>query len=592
MQYQVNFGSLAAPSGTPGKSDCFRIAVLGDLSGRANQGKLETGEALAARKPLRVDVDNLDELMARLDIQLHLPIGDDGGSVQVPITEMESFHPDELYQNLEVFSKLSDLRGKLADTATFERATRAVQALLGETAIEQHAHRRQAPRGAAVPNAKRSDFAALVGRPSTTTETPVNALVKELIRSHVSPEPDPRQDQMIATVDAALSDTMRRVLHDPDFQALESVWRSIELLVRRLETDSSLQIVLYDITAEEIAADLSATDNLEETGLYKLLVEQPGLDEQQGRLSVLVGNYTFEQTPPHADLLGRMAKIAAAACAPFAASVSNECLKKSKPEDIHPLVAESWSQLTSLPEAGYLALTVPRFMLRWPFGKKSEPIDAFEFEEFTRQSGVGGMLWGNAAFLAGLLLGQTFQNQGLQKMELGSILGVDDLPFYYYTDDDGDQVALPCTNRLLSERLAAYVSSQNFTPILAIKGRPEARLGGFKALSGQPLAGPWAPLAVPAAGTTAPQPAAAAATPPAETTPAAEETPAQDDDLDAMLADLGSDSSSAEDASAPAEDDSDAELDALLADLGGDDATESDDDDDMDPELAALLADL
>ncbi|MEM8669123.1 MAG: type VI secretion system contractile sheath large subunit [Planctomycetota bacterium] len=589
MKYQMNFGMMP-PAGSPATSGCFRIAILGDFSGRANQGKLETGDALASRKPLRVDVDNLDELIERLDVQLHLPISDDGGSVKVPITEMESFHPDELYENLELFSKLSGLRDKLEDTSTFPAASKAIQKLLGTAAVDKQAHRRKASRGSAIPNAKMSDFASLVGRESATAETPVNSLVKGLMRSHIVPEADPAQDQMVAVIDEALSDAMRRVLHDPDFQALESVWRSIELLVRRLETDSSLQIVLYDITAEEIAADLSATDQLEETGLYKLFVEQPKLDAQQGALSVLIGNYTFDQTPPHADLLGRIAKISAAACAPFVAAVSNDCLKRANPEDIPPVVTESWDQLRALPEAGYLALTTPRFMLRWPYGSKTEPIDSFEFEEFTRKSGVGGMLWGNSAFLAGLLLGQTYRNDGLSSMKLGSILGVDDLPFYYYTDEHGDQIALPCADRLLSERLAAYVMSQRFLPVLAIKGQPEVRLGGFGSLSGQPLAGPWAPLNVEGgAATPAAAPSSAGASEAAST---------GDDELDDLLADLDAldgddppaeEASPGEEASSDDSDDDD-DLDALLAELGGDDDEASDGD--MDDDLAALLDDL
>ncbi len=85
-------------------------------------------------------------------------------------------------------------------------------------------------------------------------------------------------------------------------------------------------------------------------------------------------------------------------------------------------------------------------MLRWPYGKKTEPIESFAFEEFTNQSGLSGMLWGNSAFLGALLIAQTFQNDGLAKMKLGTVLTVDDLPVYYYVDKDGDQIALPCTN--------------------------------------------------------------------------------------------------------------------------------------------------
>ena len=55
-------------------------------------------------------------------------------------------------------------------------------------------------------------------------------------------------------------------------------------------------------TAEEIAADLSKGEALEDSGLYKLLIETPSQDVNQGAFSVVIGNYIFEQTPPHAEL--------------------------------------------------------------------------------------------------------------------------------------------------------------------------------------------------------------------------------------------------------------------------------------------------
>lgn len=79
MRFECNFGTLAAgknaaaPAGTR-----FRIAILGDFSGHALAGQLDTGDALAARKPLKVDVDNLDDLIERMGIKLQLPLGDDG----------------------------------------------------------------------------------------------------------------------------------------------------------------------------------------------------------------------------------------------------------------------------------------------------------------------------------------------------------------------------------------------------------------------------------------------------------------------------------------------------------------------------------
>jgi type VI secretion system protein ImpC len=359
-----------------------------------------------------------------------------------------------------------------------------------------------------------------------------------------------------------------------------------------LETDEALQIVLYDVTAEEIAADLSKADSLQNSGLYKLLVEQPSLDAGQGPFAVVIGNYQFEQTPPHAELLGRIGKIVALTQTAFIAGMGTSCLE-TKPADLHPLVRESWDGLAKLPEASYLGLVVPRFMLRMPYGKKTDPIESFQFEEFTPQAGLSGMLWANSAVIAGLSLGLTFSQQGA-KMKPGSVLSIGEMPFYYYTDSDGDQTALPCTERMLSSKMAELVNKHRFMPMLSIKARPEVRLGGFTSLAGTPLAGPWQPAA--AGSAEAEEPEETAAEPAAEEK--AEESDATTDSGEAMPEATETPSESAPEA--PAEG-SDPELEKLLASLNEETApapaaeeasADPNAEPEVDPELAKLLKEL
>ena len=65
MEYNVSFGRLGRTSRPAVAGQKFRLALLGDFSGAANAGRLATGEALARRKPVKVDVDNLDDVLAR-----------------------------------------------------------------------------------------------------------------------------------------------------------------------------------------------------------------------------------------------------------------------------------------------------------------------------------------------------------------------------------------------------------------------------------------------------------------------------------------------------------------------------------------------
>jgi type VI secretion system protein ImpC len=375
------------------------------------------------------------------------------------------------------------------------------------------------------------------------------------------------------------------VLHHPDFQAAEAIWRGVEFLVRRIETGARMEIVLYDVSAEEFAADLAATDALEETGLYGMLVEQPALDAAQGPLSAIIGLYGFELAPPHADLLGRVARIAAAARAPFVAGIDPDALK-TRFHDQHPLIKDAWSALHELPEAAYLGLTAPRFLLRPPYGRKSDPIDAFSFEEFTPQGGLGAMLWGHPALLSGLLLAETWLQQG-KTMRLGTVMGVGEMPYFVYAGADGDQVALPCTERLYTEREAVQVAAYRVMPLLSLRGRPEVRQGGFTSLGGSPLAGFWAPTE-----TAAPERAVATATTAAA--PEADQSEPEGaagaiDDLDSMLAGLSAPPPVAPDAAAAVGGDVD-ELDALLAGLSAPPPAAAPDAPEAD--LDALLASL
>jgi type VI secretion system protein ImpC len=491
MKIEFNFGTLrpSRPVAERREEERFRIAILGDFSARAHRGQLATGRELAQRRPWAVDIDRFDEVMRRLGIRLQLPLGAGGEVLSLTIENLEDFHPDALYNRLEIFGELGNWRQRLQHHSTFAEAARAVQAWLGVPSGDTAQPPPGAPRGMPVPDVQPDDFSRLLGRPATAptaAEIQVKQWIKQVVAPYILPGKDPAQDQLVAAVDAGLSDAMRSVLHQADFQASEALWRSVDLLTRRLETGPDLQIVLYDISAEEFAADLNAVDALDQTGLYSLLVEQPPLDAQQGPLSVILADYTFSETAAHAALLGRVAQIAAAAGAPWIANFDGAYLRDSAVE-IGAEARQAWAALRQLPQAAYLGLTLPRFLLRLPYGQGRSPIERFAFEELLPARGGRDLLWGNSAILAGLLMGQGFRDGGLAGVQSGARLTVDDLPLVWYRDADGDPVAVSCTEFQLTEQLAIRAVEESWMPFVAIRGRPEVRLAGFRSLAGGEL---------------------------------------------------------------------------------------------------------
>ena len=590
-----DFGTLdtAAPDWAAKRP--LRIAVLGDFSAGASKGRLDTGAELARRKPLSVEFDNLEDTLGRLDLRLALPIGEGGEGVEVEFSDLDSFHPDALYRALPVFSALADLRKRLNNTASFAKAAAQVQAMGGESLRKaSRSVKRRSRSGAPSAGSKLSDFARLVGlETEVNTDAPVDALLKRVIGPFVQKAADPKREALVATVDAALSDAMRAVLHQPEFQNLESLWRGLDMLLRRVETGPQLQVLLLDVSAEEFAADLSSASDLSETGLYTLLVDRPA-QEKNGGVSLILGLYQFEATPPHTELLGRMAKVAAKANAPFVTTVNAETMM-SKREEPHPLVVQAFEALKALPEAAsHLSLLYPHFMLRHPYGKRTDPISSFAFEEFTPQDGLRGMLWGHPAIVAACLLAGPAD----KTLTLG------DLPFHYVVDEDGDQVPLPCTERLVTHDAALQLRRYGISGLMAHKGQPELRVAGLESLGGQPLglqsgAKPAARMTVTTSlRGTLPEKRDDDEAPPAKGKKAAAASAAAASADDGAEADSTATTSSGDDAS------SDSSLDDLLASLN-DDAPASDSgssesgeaaveaaEPEMDPDLAALLKSL
>lgn len=603
--WQPDFGSLSSPAPQWAPKRPVRIALMGDFSGRAAAGVLETGADLAKRKPLNVEFDSLEDALTRLDLTLQLPLGD-AGSVSIALQDMESFHPDQLYREVSLFSDLAGLRKQLNNTATFDKAAAKVQAMAGQGSgkVSKRSRRSKARGAALAVDARLDDFSRLVGLPSAAAEaeTSVEALMKSVLAPFVVPAANPKKDALVATVDQGLSDAMRAVLHHADFQAMESLWRGADFLLRKLETGPGLQVHLIDVSAEELAADLSGHSDLSDCAIYKMLVDTPSQDKTGG-YTLLCGLYHFEPTPPHTELLGRMAQIAQHASAPFVTSIGIDTLTDRK-RPPHALVQQAFAALQQMPAASHLCLMAPRFMLRHPYGKRTDPISSFEFEEFTADAGLRAMLWGHPALLAACVVAG---NDGLT---------IGDLPFYHFRDADGDTVALPCTERLINSATATTLGQWGLSPLLAHKGAPELRIAGLDAVNGSALGKAAVPGSKPRVGVETKvgvggrmEVSATMKKPVASKPAAASESSSDDalfdvgsdassgdDDMAALLASLDDTSSSSSDSADSSG--GDAELDALLASLGGGDessdssATDDSSSDDMDPELAALLASL
>ncbi|MDH4241936.1 MAG: type VI secretion system contractile sheath large subunit, partial [Phycisphaerae bacterium] len=232
---QTSFAPRKAKDDTP-----FCIAILADFSGRGNRGLCETGLSLAARRRIAVDVDNLEDLPMKLGCEIHVPLGSrEGPRVPLRFSELDDFHPDRIFDRLEVFQKLKTTRKLMQNPATFAEAASRVRSWVAD---DQETGKSETEKAQSSPEQEESDTETverLLGK-RTSPEQPsvptgnfvdIEALIREAVKPYIVPAPHPRQAELIAQVDQAISGQMRAILHHPDFRQLEATWRMLHFLV-------------------------------------------------------------------------------------------------------------------------------------------------------------------------------------------------------------------------------------------------------------------------------------------------------------------------------------------------------------------------
>ena len=322
-------------------------------------------------------------------------------------------------------------------------------------------------------------------------DAPLQQLLHTLVTPHLLPATNDEKT-MVAAVDGLIAALMRAILHHPDFQALEAAWRGVQMLLSRLETDDELQLFLLDLSQEEWAADLRASDLLEKTALAHLLI---GPTQQMGAVpwALVAGVYSFGGSDAEAEVLGRMAQICACAGLPFVAGAAPSLVGCPEGADLGRHLNECkqlpvgqgrlWRTLRALPEAVWLGLALPRLLLRLPYGSDTAPLDRFAFEE-QEVPQHEHYLWGNAIFACCCLLGQNFLHQG--RFQPATILEIEDLPLHILTKG-GERSALPCAEYLLTLQTAEALLEAGLMPLLSFKEQDRVRLARVQSIS-QPLA--------------------------------------------------------------------------------------------------------
>ena len=298
-------------------------------------------------------------------------------------------------------------------------------------------------------------------------------------------------DARVAELDRLISLQLSEVMHNPEFQKLESTWTGLQYLCKQTSTGANMKIQLFNATKKELIKDFKTAIDFDQSVLFKKVYEEEFGTFGGAPFGTLIGDFDISRQPEDMFFLEQMSHVAAAAHAPFISAASPELLgiesfdELGKPRDLSKVFDTvdyaKWKSYRESEDARYVGLTLPRFLGRLPYNPKDGiTTEGFNFLEEVDGADHSRYLWVNSAFAMGARLTAAFENYGwcaaIRGVEGGGL--VEDLPTHTFKTDEGE-VALKCpTEVAITDRREKELSDLGFIPLVHCKNTDYAAFFG------------------------------------------------------------------------------------------------------------------
>ncbi|MFH1860228.1 MAG: type VI secretion system contractile sheath large subunit [bacterium] len=293
-------------------------------------------------------------------------------------------------------------------------------------------------------------------------------------------------DNVIAQIDKKISSQVNEIMHNESFQKMESAWRGLKFLVDRTDFNANIKIEVLNVSKEELREDFEDSPEAIQSGLYKQIYVDE-YDQAGGEpVGAIIANYEFNRSPQDIALLRNVSKIAAATHAPFIGSVESKFFGIKSIDELPQIPGSSiaalfeqdeyrqWNGFRESEDSRYVGLTVPRFLLRLPYGQDTLPVKEFDFEEDVTGEHEK-YLWGNSSFAFAANLTRSFAENGWCVNIRGPEAGgkVNDLPLHTYKTAGDTDTKIP-TEALIPDGHEFALAELGFIPLLYYKNRDYA----------------------------------------------------------------------------------------------------------------------
>jgi type VI secretion system protein ImpC len=320
----------------------------------------------------------------------------------------------------------------------------------------------------------------------------IATLVDEVMKGQlrVSKDLEATISARIADIDRLLTAQLNAIMHAPEFQKLEGSWRGLHYLVMQSETSVMLKLRVLNISKKELGKDLEKAAEFDQSALFKKVYEEEYGTFGGAPYGALIGDYEFGRNPQDLALLEKISNVAAAAHAPFLAAAEpgimglesftdlpnpRDLAKKFETPDY-----AKWKSFRESEDSRYVGLTLPRVLIRLPYGPETVPIETFNFKEDVDGTDHSKYLWSNAAYAMATRLTDSFAKYGwcatIRGVEGGG--KVEGLPTHTFKTDEGE-IAMKCPTEIaITDRREKELSDLGFMPLVHCKGTDYAAFFG------------------------------------------------------------------------------------------------------------------
>lgn len=228
--------------------------------------------------------------------------------------------------------------------------------------------------------------------------------------------------RLVALIDTLINKQLNVIIHHKKFQALESSWRGLQTLALASAKTKNVKIRVLNVNWSELSRDLSRAIEFDQSQLFNKVYSNE-FDMPGGTpYGVILADFEIylarQKESKYNDLntLEELSHIAAAAFCPIICAAAPSLLgldsfaELSSPIDYSEVVRQKefieWRQLRDQEDVRFIALTLPRFIIRKPYTNEITQLGNIRFKESTLHT--SDYLWANGCYAIGTILIREF----------------------------------------------------------------------------------------------------------------------------------------------------------------------------------------